>query len=225
MKSLFYFLDTCPNNIKSKFENVKFNTFDKILSQNEICDSVYIIKKGKVKVYSITPTGVIYLERTHCESGLFGELEVFSDMPILDYVEALEPCEAIKISKELFFQWIKADSDFSLYVHIQLSKKMYHASINTKANVTYSLKYRILFFLWNFLNEHNLDRISKDILVESVGSNIRSVNRIIKELTNENLLDYNKGFVEVKDKNKLVDIILSSNHNNLLDKSGGNDDR
>lgn len=221
MNSLFYFLDTCPNNIKSKFENVNFNTFDKILKQNEICNFVYIIKKGKVKVYSITPTGVIYLERTHCESGLFGELEIFSDMPVLDYVEALEPCEAIKISKKSFFEWIKADSDFSLYVHIQLSKKMYHASINTKTNATYSLKYRVLFFLWNFFNDHNLDRVSKDILVEGVGSNIRSVNRIIKELTNENLLEYDKGFVKVKDKNKLVDIILSSNHNSLLDKLGG----
>lgn len=225
MNNLFYFLDTCPDYIKNKFIDIKFNTLDKILMQNENCDCVYIIKKGKVKVYSITPTGVRYLERTHCESGIFGELEVFSNMPVLDYVEALEPCEAVKISKELFFEWLKYDSDFSLYVHIQLSKKMYHASINTKTNVTYNLKYRLLFFLWNFFNEHNLNTVHKDTLVEGVGSNIRSVNRILKELIDENLVEYEKGFVKVKDKNKLVDIIVSSNDGNLLDifneKTGG----
>lgn len=225
MNNLPYFLDTCPSYIKSKFINIKFNTFDKILIQNEIADSVYIIKKGKVKVYSLTPTGVKYLERTYCENELFGELEIFADKPILNYVEAIEPCEAIKISKESFLEWIKYDSDFSLYVHIKLSEKMYHTSINSKANIAYSLKYRLLFFLWKFLDEHNLDTVHKDILVEGVGSNIRSVNRIIKELVDENFVEYNKGFVKVVDMNKLVDIIFSSNDNNLLgvvnEKHGG----
>ena len=213
MNNLPYFLDTCPSYIKSKFINIKFNTFDKILIQNEI-----------------TPTGVKYLERTYCENELFGELEIFADKPILNYVEAIEPCEAIKISKESFLEWIKYDSDFSLYVHIKLSEKMYHTSINSKANVAYNLKDRVLFFLWKFLNDHNLNTVHKDILVEGVGSNIRSVNRIIKELANENIVEYNKGFIKVNDINNLVDIIFSPNPNNNLvgifnKKTGGNYDR
>lgn len=227
MNNLPYFIDTCPKYIKNEFTNIKFNRFDKILIQNELAKHVYIIKKGKVKVYSLTPTGVKYLERTNCENDIFGELEIFADKPILNYVEALEPCDAIKISKESFFNWIKCDSDFSLYIHIELSKKMYQASIINKANATYNLKYRVLFFLWKFLNENKLDTVHKDILVESVASNIRSVNRIIKELVDENLVEYEREFVKVKDINKLVDTIFSCNHdNNLLDifndKTGGN---
>ena len=93
---------------------------------------------------------------------------------------------------------------------------MYQTSINNKANIAYPLKYRLLFFLWTFLDEHNLDTVPKDIIVEGVGSNIRSVNRIIKELIDENFVEYNKGFIKVVDMNKLVDIIFSSNDNNLL---------
>ena len=41
----------------------------------------------------------------------------------------------------------------------------------------------------------------------------------------ENFVEYNKGFVKVVDMNKLVDIIFSSNDNNLLgvvnEKHGG----
>lgn len=80
----------------------------------------------------------------------------------------------------------------------------------------YNLKDRVLFFLWKFLNEHNLNSVHKDILVEGLGSNIRSINRIIKELENENIIEYNKGFVKVKDINKLVDINFSSNSNTKL---------
>ena len=208
MNNLSYYLDTCPDFIKDKFININFKTFDKILKQNEDHSFVYIIKKGKVKVYSLTPTQLKYLERIYCEYELFGELEVFIDKPILNFVEAVEPCEVIKIPKDTFLEWIKYDSDFSLFIHVQMAEKMYHTSISSKANIAYTLKSRIIFFLWSFLDEHNLDSVHKDILVEGVGSNIRSVNRIIKELVDESLIEYNKGFIKVKDMDKLVDEIF-----------------
>ncbi len=208
MNNLSYYLDTCPDFIKDKFININFKTFDKILKQNEDPSFVYIIKKGKVKVYSLTPTQLKYLERIYCEYELFGELEVFIDKPILNFVEAVEPCEVIKIPKDTFLEWIKYDSNFSLFIHVQMAEKMYHTSISSKANIAYTLKSRIIFFLWSFLDEHNLDSVHKDILVEGVGSNIRSVNRIIKELVDESLIEYNKGFIKVKDMDKLVDEIF-----------------
>ena len=208
MNNLSYYLDTCPDFIKDKFININFKTFDKILKQNEDPSFVYIIKKGKVRVYSLTPTQLKYLERIYCEYELFGELEVFIDKPILNFVEAVEPCEVIKIPKDTFLEWIKYDSDFSLFIHVQMAEKMYHTSISSKANIAYTLKSRIIFFLWSFLDEHNLDSVHKDILVEGVVSNIRSVNRIIKELVDESLIEYNKGFIKVKDMDKLVDEIF-----------------
>lgn len=207
MKNLSYFLGTCPTHIKNTFIYINFNIFDKILLQNETSNYVYIIKKGRAKVYSLTTSGVKYLEHIHCEYEFFGELEVFLNKPILSYVEALEACEVIKISKDSLFKWLKFDSDFSLYMNIQLARKMYDTCVNTKANILYSLKYRVLFFLWRFSNEHNLDAIHKDIVVEGVGSNIRSVNRVIKELSSDDIIEYDKGFIRVKDFDKLFDII------------------
>ncbi len=224
MNKLSYYLDTCPDFIKNNFSTVNFDTFDKILIQNEKSDFVYIIKNGKVKVYSLMLTGVKYLERIiYCNYEIFGELEAFVDKPILNFVEAIEPCQAIKIPKSDFLNWIKSDGNFSLYIHIQISEKMYYTSINNRANVTYPLKSRLIFFLWNFLDEHNLDTVHKDILVEGVGSNIRSVNRIIKELVDEELIKYNKGFIKVNEMDKLMNLIMSPNDNvsNFQIKHGG----
>ena len=79
MNNLSSFLDTCPDYIKNNFINITFDTFDKILIQNETANYVYIIRKEKVKVYSLAPTGIKCLERIYCENDLFGELEVFAD--------------------------------------------------------------------------------------------------------------------------------------------------
>lgn len=40
MKNLSEFLDACPDYIKNEFINIKFNSFDKILLQNEISNYV-----------------------------------------------------------------------------------------------------------------------------------------------------------------------------------------
>lgn len=46
MNNLSYYLNTCPKFIKNNFLNIRFNTFDKILIQNQSSSSVYIIKTG-----------------------------------------------------------------------------------------------------------------------------------------------------------------------------------
>lgn len=207
MNNLSYFLDICPAHIKNNFFDIRFDTFDKIILQNETSNYVYILKKGRAKVYSLTANGTKYLEHIYGEYELFGELEVFLNKSTLSFVEALEPCNVVKIPKSTFLEWIKHDSDFSLYVNIQLSQKMYNTCVNTKANIVYPLKYRLLFFVLRFLTEHNLSTVHKDIVIEGIGSNIRSVNRIIKELSDDNIIEYNKGYIRVKDLDNLVDII------------------
>uniref|UniRef100_UPI00272D210E Crp/Fnr family transcriptional regulator n=2 Tax=Peptostreptococcaceae TaxID=186804 RepID=UPI00272D210E len=164
---------------------------------------------GRAKVYSLTTNGYKYLEHIYGEYELFGELEVFINKPTLSFVEALEPCEVLKIPKHSFLEWLKHDCDFSLYINIQLSQKMYDSCVNTKVNIVYPLKYKLLFFLFRFSSEHNLNTIHKDIVIEGIGSNIRSVNRIIKELSVDNIIEYNKGYIKIIDFNKLVKIINS----------------
>lgn len=207
MNSLYNFLIDCPKHIRDTFIYIQFNTFDKIIFQNDTSNYIYIIKKGRAKVYSLTTNGDKYLEHIYNEYELFGELEVFLDKPNLSFVETLEPCEVIKITKKSFLEWLKFDNDFSLYINVQLSEKMYNSCVNSKANIIYPLKYKLLFFLWRFLERHNFDSVHKDIVVEGIGSNIRSVNRIIKELSNDGIIEYHKGLIKVKDFDNLVDII------------------
>ena len=56
MNELSYYLDTCPDFIKNNFSFEKFNTFDKILVQNEKSDFVYIIIKRKLKIIFVIIT-------------------------------------------------------------------------------------------------------------------------------------------------------------------------
>ena len=84
---------------------------------------------------------------------------------------------------------------------------MYNACVNTKVNIMYPLKYKLLFFLFIFLSGHNLNIIHKNTVIEDIGRNIRSVNRLIKELIVDNIIEYNKGYIRIIYFDNLIYII------------------
>ncbi|WP_300348502.1 Crp/Fnr family transcriptional regulator [Clostridium sp.] len=204
MKSydLIEFIENCPKEIKKELNNRNFNYGEKLLVQNKDCDFVYILLKGKIKTYHSDFTGAIYLEDIDSEATIFGELEALIDKEVVTTVEALSQCETLEISKEAFVKWMKLDNKFSLFISKLIAERNYECCKRERVNAFYNLRYRVMYIILNTLNKNNLG-ITKDLLVEGVGSNIRSINRIINQLVDEGILDYNSGKIKVKSIEKL----------------------
>lgn len=66
----------------------------------------------------------------------------------------------------------------------------------------YPLKYRIMYMIYHTLYKNQL-AITKDLLVEGTGSNIRSINRVINTLIDDGILEYKSGIISVKSMGKL----------------------
>ena len=201
MKSyeLIEFINNCPKEIKKELKNRSFKYGEKLLVQNENCDFVYILLKGKIKTYHCDFTGAIYLEDIDSEATIFGELEALINKEVVTTVEALSQCETLEISKESFIKWIELDNKFSLFISKLIAERNYECCKRERVNAFYNLRYRVIL---NTLHKNNLG-ITKDLLVEGVGSNIRSINRIINQLIEEGILDYNSGKIKVKSIEKL----------------------
>lgn len=204
MKSyeLIEFINNCPKEIKKELKNRSFKYGEKLLVQNENCDFVYILLKGKIKTYHCDLTGAIYLEDIDSEATIFGELEALINKEVVTTVEALSQCETLEISKESFIKWIELDNKFSLFISKLIAERNYECCKRERVNAFYNLRYRVMYIILNTLHKNNLG-ITKDLLVEGVGSNIRSINRIINQLIEEGILDYNSGKIKVKSIEKL----------------------
>ena len=198
MKSyeLIEFINNCPKEIKKELKNRSFKYGEKLLVQNENCDFVYILLKGKIKTYHCDFTGAIYLEDIDSEATIFGELEALINKEVVTTVEALSQCETLEISKESFIKWIELDNKFSLFISKLIAERNYECCKRERVNAFYNLRYRVMYIILNTLHKNNL-------VVEGVGSNIRSINRIINQLIEEGILDYNSGKIKVKSIEKL----------------------
>lgn len=121
---------------------------------------------------------------------------------VVTTVEALSQCETLEISKEAFIKWMELDNKFSLFISKLIAERNYECCKRERVNAFYNLRYRVMYIILNTLYKNNLG-ITKDLLVEGVGSNIRSINRIINQLVEEEILEYNSGKIKVKSIEKL----------------------
>ena len=73
--------------------------------------------------------------------------------------------------------------------------------------VRYPLKYQVLLYIWKYTNQYKNTYIPKVLIVEELGSNIRSINRILKQLSEEGVIMNLKGEVKVQDLNSILSMI------------------
>jgi CRP-like cAMP-binding protein len=203
VKTVLAFLETCPENIRQTFKPVCFQPGEIIMAQGDPPGCVYFLQSGEAKVYHMTKNGISYLEYIYSNGELFGEIEVLNHQPVISDVRASSVCQAVQVSPEAFLAWFKSEPEFALFIAEQVADKLYQACLLAATNIAFPLKYRVLYFLWNE-TENGKIYLPKEDLITTLGSGERSVNRVLKDLLEMHLIDYDRGLIKVLDKQAVL---------------------
>lgn len=201
-KDLLTFISTCPSSIRSNFKEQTYSFKDKLMEQNKKSDRVYILLSGIVKNYHSEINGNVYIEDIDTGVTIFGELEALINKETVSTVEAVSECRVLELDNTLFLEWLKADNAFALYMTTMIAQRNYDCSKRERVNAFYPLKYRIMYMIYNTLCKKDL-AITKDLLVEGTGSNIRSINRVVTTLIRDGILHYKSGIITVHSMERL----------------------
>lgn len=163
---------------------------------------MYFLTKGTVKNYHEAVNGNFYIEDIEGAINIFGELEALVNKKVVTTVEAISSCEVIEIDNEVFLDWMGRDAKFSLFIAKLIAERNYECCKRERINAFYPMRYRVLYLMLNTFYKKDII-ITKDLLVEGVGSNIRSINRIVNQLLEEGLIEYNSGIIFIKSKERL----------------------
>lgn len=116
------------------------------------------------------------------------------------------------IKREEFLSWMQRDFNISLYITKQLAQKVYDTGLKMQSSINYPLKYQVLFYIWKHIRQYSSRTIPKLLIVEELGSNIRSINRILKQLSEQDVIVNLNGEIEVPDSNKVLALISHYDH-------------
>ena len=182
-------INSLPKDLLSLFKYRDFSIDEPILTQGNRLDNVYILLNGTVKLCHSDICGTHYLIDIESAESIFGEIEALSGNPTLTTVLPLTKCRTLEIPKVNFLKILKTNPKLSLSINKLFAKRMYESWSREMKNVTLPLKYKVVYFIVKIENKNLNVQITKKLLVEGVGSNIRSINRVIKELSSLNLIN------------------------------------
>lgn len=198
-------------NLLNSLEIHVFNKNDFLCTLNEQLYYMYFLVDGKYKVTTLLSNGKSLLLCFNTPLSIIGDIELIEN-PYADCnVQAVEVCTCVALPISKIKEYGLDDPMFLKFIISSLQKKLRRNSIYMSINILSPIENRFASYLISSLPSKNSDKISVDIdglnnLAELLGSSYRHLNRVIKNLSDNNIIRKNKNTIEILDKIKLKEL-------------------
>jgi len=184
-----------------------------IFAQGEDADSVFYIKKGKVKVSVVSKEGKEAVVAILGPDEFVGEGCLIGQPKRLATASAMTECEAMRVDKSEIQRVLHGEPEFSrMFVSHILARnaRVEEDLVDQLFNSTEKRLARVLLLLANFGKEGRaepiLAKISQETLAEMIGTTRSRVSHFMNKFRQMGFIDYN-GHLEIH--NSLVGVLLA----------------
>jgi CRP/FNR family transcriptional regulator, cyclic AMP receptor protein len=184
----------------------------RIYAQGALCDAVFYIQKGKVKLTVVSKTGKEATIAIMNPGEFFGEGGLAGQPRRMGSAEAMEECEIMRIEKEAMLLALHRENKLSdMFVAYLLGRNIrYEADLTDQLfNSSEKRLARILLLLAHFGQERKPDkvipRISQETLAEMVGTTRSRVSFFMNKFRRMGFIHYNG---ELQIHSSLLNVIL-----------------
>lgn len=148
-------------------------------------DKLFIVHKGKVKVYRLSDTGKEQLVRILTSGDFAGEMALFSSTDHDAYAEAMQPSEICAIYRADVRELLLQYPEISLHVLAELSRRLSTSEKQTAAIATASINARLAQYLTDLAEQENSTNFSLPMsrrhLASFLGTTPETVSRRLGE--------------------------------------------
>lgn len=191
----------------------RFHRGSQIFMAGESADAVYLLLRGKVRIYGISPAGrsvIFWLARP---GEFIGLAEVVGTTYRQAYAMAPEEIVALRLPRREFSELIHTDREVAEAVLAQLGRRLRVACEKTLAFATAPVKVRLCRMLLLLLDDADVgnwgraggERHSQQELAEMIGASRQSVNEILMELRAAGFISIHNSRISLRDRAALLD--------------------
>ncbi len=156
-----------------------------IYSAGEPSDGLYIVHKGRVKIYRLAENGKEQLVRILNPGEFTGELSLFNEETHDAYAEAMEPVELCVMNRETFQQFLVKYPAISLKVLKEFSTRLAQTEKQAASIALEPTETRVALYLAELVEEMNHDEIdlpmSRKDLASHLGTTPETISRRLTE--------------------------------------------
>lgn len=165
--------------------SVTYPRGDTIYRADEPSEGLYIVHKGRVKIYRLSETGKEQLVRILEPGDFTGELSLFSESVHDAYAEAMVATELCVMDRNHFQQFLLKYPEISLKVLTEFSSRLAKTEKQAASIAMESVDTRIATYLANLVEETNHPTIalpmSRKDLASHLGTTPETISRKLAE--------------------------------------------
>jgi CRP/FNR family cyclic AMP-dependent transcriptional regulator len=209
-----------PADIRIRCVVESFKARTVMVKKDEEPKYVYIIYSGTLKIFNEFQNGRILETAIVNDMDFVGLIEILaSKQKIAATVETVTECVTVKISKKDFLRWIEKDHYLSIIIAKKMAKDFYSIAYSNGELLLNSTMYTLISFIIQWAKEQIgqgkevFINKKRQQIADELGISLRTVQRNIKKLKQEELITVKNAKVYVNKKqynlliNKLQELI------------------
>lgn len=174
---------------------IKKNTI--LFKQGKYTNGVYILKKGKMKVYQANYDGSIQIMFIYSQGEVFGHRSIIAEENHRASVSALEDCELTFIDRKYFLELVKKSISLSNQLLVSLSHEftilINRINVFAQRGIKERLALTLLILNEKYKDEHTLKgiseiKLSRTDLSNYVGTSTENLARTLHLFKEKNLI-------------------------------------
>lgn len=200
-----------PESLREHLIIHRFEPNEALCLQGEEPHYLYMLVKGKVKVYTTSLEGKTLLLSFNTPFGFIGEIECVRGGENLNTVTAVTQVETVAFHKRWLSQYGE-EAPFLRFLLDMVTQKFYLKSLSLSFNLMHPVEVRLASYLLSVSTEEELESHSH-VSIESlkdvanlIGTSYRHLNRVLRGFCSTGLVERSRGLLIVRDWKGLSDV-------------------
>ena len=202
------YIKNLPEKIQAEITSFKVESNKIIIAQDTLPTHVHLVKKGTMKAFHTNEKGQEFLFGIFGQDEWLGELEFFTKTKSMGTIETITDCELYRIPYEIFDAVLKINSLLMFEICNTLAERLAKLTERSVEVSYYPLEYLVAKYIVNQSSDSGNDIINvvKEDMAHYFGTNLRSINRILKKFADDGWITTNKNEIEILTKSKLKQV-------------------
>lgn len=187
-----------------------FEQGENICSQGDASQYMYILVKGKLKIYTNSIEGKTLILSFKTPLEVIGDIEYVQNIPIINTVEAVSSVTLIGIHHHWLKKYMSDYSPFLQFLLNIITQKFHLKSNSMSLSLMYPVDVRLASYLLSVSMDESDSQMNEQQgsvnltdTANFIGTSYRHLNRVIQRFCSEGLIERNKGSIIVKDRKGL----------------------
>ncbi|TGA96024.1 cyclic nucleotide-binding domain-containing protein [Sporolactobacillus shoreae] len=188
----------------------QFDPGESICGQGDVAQHLFVLVKGKVKIYTTSPEGKTLILSFKMPLEIIGDIEYVRDSDFINTVEAVSSVCMIGVDDHWLKKYADNDPGFLRFLLEIIARKFYIKSNSLSFNLMYPVEVRLASYILSVSFDASDDQfkgwLNSASLTDAanlIGTSYRHLNRVIRKLCLEGLIERKKGRILVRDRKGL----------------------